>query len=34
MIKCPDCKIPLNITQLKYEGKTLLECPKCEDEFV
>lgn len=33
-MKCEDCKVDLYITPYKYEGKTVYECPKCEDEYV
>ncbi len=34
MPQCPDCEIELVPTNYNFEGKAILECPSCEDEFL
>lgn len=34
MKQCPDCEVELVNTLYKMDGKNILECPNCEDEFL
>lgn len=33
MNECPECGVELIVTPYDFEGKIVLECPACEDEF-